>query len=800
MLTFKQIFYEVISIKKITLCLISVLICSTLVFSGCVEQQQEGIQIVASFYPLAFFAKEIGGEYVNVRQLISDNTELHAWQPTPQDIIAADNADILVYNGANLDRWFEENILTSIDTADKLIVKTTQDISLLEQKTDEVTRLFIFDNTNKNTLVYDVDSHGNAALHKTLNGIAVDVLPQFGGYFDTPPLVETHHGYWYIFAPRLNSVEVINTGIHGDHFHDAEVLLSIPSGKPVHSAVSPDKQWVAFAEDADKKTLVIPVSAPAQYRKYDDAGTSGDNHATISFDEHGLLFSADMRTPSAENLVIQYVENGTIYRTGDGGTSPHGAVYSSETGYTYINCADGITIISKEGNHGNFSYTHEANNGYRLVRSWIAENQPPYYASLWLPSLVSYVRNLAHGLEYDSLVVYDIITKELTKEIPLNITAVNLQDYGYANSEFSASKSLALFADPQNGQVHIVDIVFGQKHSIQLPGEFPQSMRITIDPVTEDAWVVTHDSNVYKICLDDLEIEDTYQLESELGVHFVIAAITPRQSHHEHDHETEHLLEDIEHIIHEWEDGDITLEEALEEIEQLIHSFHHSSHIIEEIDHIIHEWEDGEITAQQAMHAIEEIIHHAGDHHHDHDHHHHELYDPHTWISPFIAKQQAQAIYNALVEVDPENEQYYTNNWNQLQQKFMDFDTAYSEQLALKQKDEIIVTHSAFGYLAQRYHFNQKGVIGISADEQPSASTLAALINTMIANNNYVIYIDPVYSDSYAQTLKNTLESKTGHDVQILTLYLMSGEFNGLDYFQQMQQNLENLKIGLQAS
>jgi zinc transport system substrate-binding protein len=190
------------------------------------------------------------------------------------------------------------------------------------------------------------------------------------------------------------------------------------------------------------------------------------------------------------------------------------------------------------------------------------------------------------------------------------------------------------------------------------------------------------------------------------------------------------------------------------------------------------------------------------EHHHDdeHDDHDHGLYDPHTWISPFIAKQQAETIYNALIQRDPANEEYYTQRWNQLQQKFLTTDDAYKEQLATKQKNVIIVTHAAFGYLADRYGFHQHGVIGLSADEQPSASTIAALVNTMIDQEIYVVYVDPVYSDSYAQTLKNTLESKINQSVQILRLYLMSGEIDGLDYFTQLERNLQNLKIGLQAS
>lgn len=184
----------------------------------------------------------------------------------------------------------------------------------------------------------------------------------------------------------------------------------------------------------------------------------------------------------------------------------------------------------------------------------------------------------------------------------------------------------------------------------------------------------------------------------------------------------------------------------------------------------------------------------------EHDDHAPGLYDPHTWISPFIAKQQAEAIYNGLIQRDPGNYEYYTQRWNQLQQKLQTTDELYKEQLLTKQKDIIIVTHTAFGYLADRYGFHQQGVIGLSADEQPSASTIAALVNTMIEQEIYVIFIDPVYSDSYAQTLKNTLELKTKQSVQILRLYLIAGEIDGLDYFTQLERNLQNLKIGLESS
>ena len=91
-------------------------------------------------------------------------------------------------------------------------------------------------------------------------------------------------------------------------------------------------------------------------------------------------------------------------------------------------------------------------------------------------------------------------------------------------------------------------------------------------------------------------------------------------------------------------------------------------------------------------------------------------------------------------------------------------------------------------------------MVGLSADEQPSATTIANILDLMIEHETYVVYVDPVYSTEYAQTLKNELETKTGHSVKILDLYLILGSFNEKDYLEQLSFNLESLKIGLEAS
>jgi len=169
----------------------------------------------------------------------------------------------------------------------------------------------------------------------------------------------------------------------------------------------------------------------------------------------------------------------------------------------------------------------------------------------------------------------------------------------------------------------------------------------------------------------------------------------------------------------------------------------------------------------------------------EHADEHEELDDPHTWISPFIAKQQAQKIYEALIQKDPNHEEYYSERWQNLKMRFEELDNNYLTGLSTKNKEEIFVAHSAFGYLADRYGFEQYGVIGISADEQPSASVYADLVEIMIDHETYVVYVDPVYSDESAQTLKNELERLSGQDVQILKLCFMLGDMGGLDYYGQ---------------
>jgi ABC-type metal ion transport system, periplasmic component/surface adhesin len=61
--------------------------------------------VVTSFYPLYYLASEIGGDNVNVVNLIPAGVEPHDWTPKSQDLTIASKAQLFLYNGAGLEGW-----------------------------------------------------------------------------------------------------------------------------------------------------------------------------------------------------------------------------------------------------------------------------------------------------------------------------------------------------------------------------------------------------------------------------------------------------------------------------------------------------------------------------------------------------------------------------------------------------------------------------------------------------------------------------------------------------------------------
>lgn len=96
--------------------------------------QDKKIDVVTSFYPLYFFAKQIGGDKANVINITPAGAEPHDYEPSTQDIARIEKAAILVLNGGGLESWgdkVQENLrnknVVVITVADGLITQEVEE-------------------------------------------------------------------------------------------------------------------------------------------------------------------------------------------------------------------------------------------------------------------------------------------------------------------------------------------------------------------------------------------------------------------------------------------------------------------------------------------------------------------------------------------------------------------------------------------------------------------------------------------------------------------------------------------------
>jgi len=87
--------------------------------------------VVASFYPMYEFARQVAGERAQVISLVPPGVHGHDWEPSPQDVAQVRRARVFVYNGAGFEQ-VADRLLKEIAGGGPLAVNATAGISLLE--------------------------------------------------------------------------------------------------------------------------------------------------------------------------------------------------------------------------------------------------------------------------------------------------------------------------------------------------------------------------------------------------------------------------------------------------------------------------------------------------------------------------------------------------------------------------------------------------------------------------------------------------------------------------------------------
>jgi manganese/iron transport system substrate-binding protein len=89
------------------------LVLAAFAFCSCKGAKKESAdsgkkRVVTSFTIIADMAREVAGDAAVVESITKPGAEIHGYDPTPKDIVKAQSADLVLWNGMNLERWFEK--------------------------------------------------------------------------------------------------------------------------------------------------------------------------------------------------------------------------------------------------------------------------------------------------------------------------------------------------------------------------------------------------------------------------------------------------------------------------------------------------------------------------------------------------------------------------------------------------------------------------------------------------------------------------------------------------------------------
>jgi zinc transport system substrate-binding protein len=158
--------------------------------------------------------------------------------------------------------------------------------------------------------------------------------------------------------------------------------------------------------------------------------------------------------------------------------------------------------------------------------------------------------------------------------------------------------------------------------------------------------------------------------------------------------------------------------------------------------------------------------------------------DPHTWLSPLLAKEQAKTMCSTLCRLDPDGAAVYRANYEALAADLARLHEKLQQVLAPLRGKEFFVYHAAYAYFGQAYGLTQVPVE--IRGKEPSARQIAQLVARAKAQRVKVIFVQPQFSQKTARTIAEAVGAA------VLPLDPLSG-----DYIRNLEQMADEIAKAL---
>ena len=311
----------------------------------------------------------------------------------------------------------------------------------------------------------------------------------------------------------------------------------------------------------------------------------------------------------------------------------------------------------------------------------------------------------------------------------------------------------------------------------------------------------------------------------ESAVVEVAEIVDPIEFGETHAEEVE-ILEEISHVVHEVEEGEISAEEGLMEIREAIEAAeamaeaeeeeghhedeedeeeegeeheeegeeHHGEegemHLDEMVMEIIAQVEAGQFDAEE---AIEEIEHMTEEGHEEHEGHGHGIHDPHFWFDPIRVKLVVNDIAARLSVLDPDGRDTFNANATAYNAELDELHSWTQEQVAVVPDDRryLVTSHDSFGYFADLYGFEVVGVIlSTTTEVEPSPADLAELTHEVEEYGVPAIFGETTVSERLAASVA----AESGAELVRLYSGSLGSEGSGAEtYIGMIRTNVERI-------
>lgn len=94
--------------------------------------QETKLKVVTTFTIIADIASNVAGDAASVESITRPNAEIHEYQPTPGDILKAQDADLILWNGLNLELWFERFFQNLNDVPSVIVSEGVEPMGITE--------------------------------------------------------------------------------------------------------------------------------------------------------------------------------------------------------------------------------------------------------------------------------------------------------------------------------------------------------------------------------------------------------------------------------------------------------------------------------------------------------------------------------------------------------------------------------------------------------------------------------------------------------------------------------------------